>query len=984
MTLTDTVILWTIAAANLLLGGYIFVMDPRHRANRYLSGMLLLGALYNFALGSMARDLFPKPQLWPFYVLVITLPVISPMMVLSTIALLQPIWLDSRWGRWMARLLHLLILLPPLLVLRDELGPGRLYFAPPASYAGGYVAPRAYLQQPLGWMLFLFSERWISLIALAIILVTLLSRRASPRVRRLAGGLLVTHLAVTALFLGGRSLLPIPSFWIASLGSAILALIYTLVALPGYLSNAFFERWIANIPVGRKMLLVNSVLSVAAILMGIGVMWSTETSRRILREKLDAEQTKLYRLSKIESSLRELQGLHLRFYDQWLTANPDVQNFDFLLVRYQVPMGNVLDLLDQDLEWLYGVEEDEPADVMEIAAIESRMQAYRQSLAGLIQSMRMVGRVGREGTARLQAMSDLVEANGLSTILETVHRVWHYQDAYLLNPTDDQAEVIQDEVDRLTTSIAALSADQLSDQDRAHLNTLLIEYRQQFQQFIELRADASAHLASLERDSEEALMALERLRSYEQAEFNELMRALNARQLTTRAIVLGILALSLIATYFFSWNIADQISRPVQVLAEVASRLGAGELDARTGMRRQDELGVVALRLDQMADQLQGLLSDLEIQVAERTRALERRATQIQAVSEVGRAVAAVRHLDRLLDRVVHLISEWFGFYHAGIFLMDEEGRWAELRAASSPGGQQMLARGHRLAAGDTSIVGWVAQHRQPRIALDVGEDAVWFDNPDLPQTRSEMALPLIAGGELLGVLDVQSTEAGAFSEEDVEVLQLLADQVAISIVNARLFVRMQEALQEVETLNRQLTGRAWEEFVRAAGLPPGYRYRATRLEPLRDGSEDPVLDQAAKRQRVVVVRQDGQAEMALPLVLRGQVIGTLGFRRQDGQSWDARTVEVAQAIVEEMVRALESARLFEEAQARAAREQVTARVVARIRESLDLDTVLRTAAQEMQRVLNLAEVEVRVGGDRTSGQAEDQPPAERGEGGTR
>ncbi len=265
-----------------------------------------------------------------------------------------------------------------------------------------------------------------------------------------------------------------------------------------------------------------------------------------------------------------------------------------------------------------------------------------------------------------------------------------------------------------------------------------------------------------------------------------------------------------------------------------------------------------------------------------------------------------------------------------------------------------------------------------------MGEDAVWFDNPDLPQTRSEMALPLIAGGELLGVLDVQSTEAGAFSEEDVEVLQLLADQVAISIVNARLFVRMQEALQEVETLNRQLTGRAWEEFVRAAGLPPGYRYRATRLEPLRDGSEDPVLDQAAKRQRVVVVRQDGQAEMALPLVLRGQVIGTLGFRRQDGQSWDARTVEVAQAIVEEMVRALESARLFEEAQARAAREQVTARVVARIRESLDLDTVLRTAAQEMQRVLNLAEVEVRVGGDRTSGQAEDQPPAERGEGGTR
>ncbi|RMF27026.1 MAG: GAF domain-containing protein, partial [Chloroflexi bacterium] len=445
--------------------------------------------------------------------------------------------------------------------------------------------------------------------------------------------------------------------------------------------------------------------------------------------------------------------------------------------------------------------------------------------------------------------------------------------------------------------------------------------------------------------------------------FNEVMRTLSIRQLTTRAIVLGILVLTLIATYFFSWNVADQVSRPIQVLAEVASRLGAGELDARTKMQRRDELGVVADRLDQMAEQLQNLLGGLEAQVAERTQALERRAAQIQTASEVGRAVAEVRDLDRLLDRVVHLISERFGFYHAGIFLMDEEGRWAELRAASSPGGQRMLARGHRLAVGDTSIVGWVAQHRQPRIALDVGEDAVWFDNPDLPQTRSEMALPLVVGGELLGVLDVQSTEAGAFSQEDIEVLRLLADQVAVSIVNARLFARMQEALQEVETLNRQLTGQAWMEFLHAASLPPGYRYRAARLEPLRDEAGEPILDQAAVRKRVVMAQRNGQAEVALPLVLRGQVIGSLGFRRQDGQAWNPQTLEVAQAIVEEMVRALESARLFEEAQARAAREQVTGQIVARIRETLDLEMMLKTAAQEVRRALGLPEVVIRLTG---------------------
>jgi len=185
----------------------------------------------------------------------------------------------------------------------------------------------------------------------------------------------------------------------------------------------------------------------------------------------------------------------------------------------------------------------------------------------------------------------------------------------------------------------------------------------------------------------------------------------------------------------------------------------------------------------------------------------ERRAAQLAAAAEVARDATAILDVDQLLDETVHLISEQFGFYHAGVFLVDEPGEYAVLHAASSAGGQRMLERGHKLAVGKVGIVGYVAGTGEPRVALDVGEDAVFFDNPDLPETRSEMALPLISRGRVIGVLDVQSTETAAFSEEDVTTLQTMADQLAIAIENARLYqeaVHTAERLTEVDRLKSQ------------------------------------------------------------------------------------------------------------------------------------------------------------------------------------
>ena len=193
---------------------------------------------------------------------------------------------------------------------------------------------------------------------------------------------------------------------------------------------------------------------------------------------------------------------------------------------------------------------------------------------------------------------------------------------------------------------------------------------------------------------------------------------------------------------------------------------------------------------------------------------LERRTMQLQTAAEVGRSAAEIRELDTLLPKVTHLISDQFGFYHVGIFLLDEQKEYAVLRASNSKGGQRMLADNHRLRIGKEGMIGYVAKTQKPRIALDVGEDAVYFDNPHLGVTRSEIALPLIAGDELLGVLDVQSDQQAAFSQKDIAALQVLADQVALAIQNAYLFDEMQSLLHDLENRVEKRTSELKERSI--------------------------------------------------------------------------------------------------------------------------------------------------------------------------
>jgi PAS domain S-box-containing protein len=180
---------------------------------------------------------------------------------------------------------------------------------------------------------------------------------------------------------------------------------------------------------------------------------------------------------------------------------------------------------------------------------------------------------------------------------------------------------------------------------------------------------------------------------------------------------------------------------------------------------------------------------------------VRQRAIQLQTAAEVSRAATSVLEQAQLLPQAVELICERFGLYYVGLFLVDEAGEWAVLQAGTGKAGQIQLAQGHRLKVGGESMVGWCVANAQARIALDVGQEAIRFDNPLLPDTRSEMALPLICRGETIGALTVQSTRPAAFSQEGITTVQTMADQLANAIENARFYQAERARRQELEAI---------------------------------------------------------------------------------------------------------------------------------------------------------------------------------------
>ncbi len=427
---------------------------------------------------------------------------------------------------------------------------------------------------------------------------------------------------------------------------------------------------------------------------------------------------------------------------------------------------------------------------------------------------------------------------------------------------------------------------------------------------------------------------------------------------TVVLIAIGLILLAVLA----SLAAAQLISAPLLSLRGTAEKLAAGDLAARATVIANDEIGELANTFNRMSGQLSQILTGLEARVAERTTELEtargqseERARDLETISDVARVISGEQKLDVLLPLIANLVTEKFKHYHTGIFLLDPNRQYAVLQAASSEGGKRMLKRGHLLEVGQTGIVGFVAETGQPRIALDVGTDAVYFNNPDLPSTRSEIALPLNVRGQTIGVLDVQSVEQGIFTTDDLNILTVLADQVAIAIENARLFGQTEQALTEVQAVYRQYISQEWRDIAgRSEHL--SYHHSAQGGGRVDPEIQVPQMREALKKGESVVDATDasaGSATFAVPVKLRNQVIGVINVQAvKQGRDWSVDEIGMVQAISERLALALENARLFEETTRRAELERLSAELAGKIGSSIHLESILQTTAQELSRVL--------------------------------
>lgn len=365
--------------------------------------------------------------------------------------------------------------------------------------------------------------------------------------------------------------------------------------------------------------------------------------------------------------------------------------------------------------------------------------------------------------------------------------------------------------------------------------------------------------------------------------------------------------------------------------------------------------------------ELLGLKESLQMRVMERTRELEDRtveleganaqvrvrASQFEALAQVTQAMTSLRDLNELLPRIATLISDEFGFYNVGVFLIDDAREYAVLSATNSPGGRQMLERNHRLRVGEQGIVGNVTATGIPRVAMDVGEDAVFFDNPDLPQTHSEAALPLRINDQIIGALDVQSTETGAFTDEDIQTLGLLANQVSLAIENARLFEDTRRALAESEAVSRQMIRDAWKKLPTDQNMF-GYRYTLTGASPLNKPLEISEADTGGAK-----ASQADTSQIVFPIELRGERIGSLIVQTPAREEMEQDQIDLIKAVAERVAISAENARLFDETNRRAERERAVSEITGKIRSVNDPQIMIQIAIEELRNALGATRVEV-------------------------
>ncbi len=324
----------------------------------------------------------------------------------------------------------------------------------------------------------------------------------------------------------------------------------------------------------------------------------------------------------------------------------------------------------------------------------------------------------------------------------------------------------------------------------------------------------------------------------------------------------------------------------------------------------------------------------LAARVEERTSELETALNRLQGAADISRSIVTVTEFNTLLQQVVDLILDRFRLYYVGIFMMDDANEYAVLQAGTGEAGQKMLAQNHRLLRGGSSMIGWAVARNEPRITQETMFEKIRFKNPLLPLTRSEMAIPISSRDVVFGAMTIQADEINAFSQEDISLLQSIADSLAIAIENAKLYEDNQNYLEEIRGLNRAYLEQAWSKT----------------LEIHQDLSAEYEMELNLPGADIHNVE--------VPIILRDQVLGTIQLEFT-GKQPDPDELQLVDSIAIQTALALDNARLLEETQNQALQEQKVNDISTSISRASTIDEILRIAALEIGNLPTIAEVSI-------------------------
>ncbi|HXF84070.1 MAG TPA: GAF domain-containing protein [Anaerolineales bacterium] len=415
--------------------------------------------------------------------------------------------------------------------------------------------------------------------------------------------------------------------------------------------------------------------------------------------------------------------------------------------------------------------------------------------------------------------------------------------------------------------------------------------------------------------------------------YYEISSADAATNLRNQILLLSVFLFALGAAY--SYYATRSVSTPIREMIETFQKIEQGDLSQRVPVSATDELAALATLFNRMVSRLDNLQSTLEQQVAQRTK-------QLAASNEVARVASSILDPDELLAKVIHLFTDQFNYYFAAIYLIDPTEKWAELKEATGEAGKVLKQNRHRLDLSGKSMVATCIRERSPRIAQNTAEEKQRLDNPLLPYTRSEIALPLIVGDRVLGALNVQSTKLADFDIQVVETMQTMASQVAIALENARLFQEAQQRIEELRSIQKQYLLEGW----------------SSGLSILRENLEYEIGEETGPNAQKVEI----------PISLRDQVIGQISLEKD--REWTPEQQSFIDAVAAQAAIALENARLVAESRQIAIRERMLAEINSRIWAAANIDGVLQTVVKELGRRLDASRATIELSLDEDQNRA--------------